>query len=181
MTSRYTPPAVLLHWLMAIGLVVAFGLGLYMTGLSFSPLRLKLYSWHKWLGVTLLALAGLRVLWRLRSVQPAAMPGPDWQRFSASAVHGGLYGLILAVPLLGWTYSSAAGFPVVLFGLWPLPDLVAPDKALAAALKPWHRGAAWTLALLVGLHIVAALYHQLVLRDGLLRRMSLFRERRIRS
>lgn len=178
MTSRYTVPAVLLHWSMAVGLAAAFGLGLYMTELSLSPLRLKLYSWHKWLGVTLLALAALRGVWRLLSVQPPAVPGPGWQRFSAHAVHGGLYALIFAVPLLGWSYSSAAGFPVVAFGLWPLPDLVTPDKALAAALKPWHRGAAWTLAALVGLHVVAAVHHHVVLRDGLLRRMSLLPQRR---
>jgi cytochrome b561 len=75
------------------------------------------------------------------------------------------------VPLIGWAYSSAAGFPVVLFGVLPLPDLVGPDKALAELIKPWHEIAAWALAALAALHVAAALKHQLIDRDGLINRM----------
>jgi len=75
------------------------------------------------------------------------------------------------VPLVGWAYSSAAGFPIVLFGVLPLPDFVSADKALAELIKPWHEISAFALAGLVVLHVAAALKHQLIDRDGLLTRM----------
>ena len=81
--------------------------------------------------------------------------------------------LAIVVPLLGWAYTSATGFPVVLFGQFPLPDLVGPDKALAELIKPWHKFSAFALAALVLMHVAAALKHQWIDRDGLLRRMSL--------
>ena len=82
-----------------------------------------------------------------------------------------LYALFFAVPLAGWAYSSAAGFPVVYFGVLPLPDWVSPNPALADTLKLLHRNLNYTLAALVVLHIAAALKHQFLDRDGLLRRM----------
>ena len=75
------------------------------------------------------------------------------------------------MPLAGWAYSSAAGFPVVVFGVLPLPDFVSPDKALAEAIKPLHKILAFTLAALVLAHVAAALKHHFVDRDGLLDRM----------
>ena len=90
---------------------------------------------------------------------------------AASAVHGLLYLLMLAVPLLGWAYSNAAGFPVVWFGMLPLPDWVGPDKPLAATLKLLHKIAAWGLAGLIVAHVAAALKHHFIDRDGLLARM----------
>jgi cytochrome b561 len=75
------------------------------------------------------------------------------------------------VPLMGWAYSSAAGFPIVLFGVLPLPDFVPVDRELAEALKPWHGRLAFALAGLVVLHVLAALKHQFVDRDGLIARM----------
>ena len=174
-STRYTPTAVLLHWLLALAIIGAFGVGLYMTGLSMSPQRLKLYNWHKWAGVTILALSALRLLWRLTHRPPADLPMPAWQRIAAHATHHGLYLLFFAVPLVGWAYSSAAGFPIVWFGVLPLPDFVPVDKALAEAIKPWHGYLAYALAALVLMHVAAALKHHFIDRDGLLSRMSLTR------
>lgn len=169
--TRYTRPAIALHWLLALMIVGAFGFGLYMTGLPFSPQRLKLYNWHKWAGVTILALTALRLLWRLAHRPPAPPAMPAWQRRAAAASHGLMYVLFFAIPLVGWAYSSAAGFPIVWFGVLPLPDFVPVDKGLAEALKPWHGWLAWALAALVVLHVAAALKHQFIDRDGLLSRM----------
>jgi len=169
--QRYTTPAIALHWLLALMIIVAFGVGLYMTGLPFSPQRLKLYNWHKWAGVTILALTALRLLWRLTHRPPAPPAMPAWQRRAASASHGLMYVLFFAIPLLGWAYSSAAGFPIVWFGVLPLPDFVPVDKDLAEALKPWHGWLAKALAALVVLHVAAALKHHYIDRDGLLSRM----------
>lgn len=170
-TDRYTPLAMALHWLLALLIVGSFGLGLYMSDLPFSMTRLKLYNWHKWAGVTILALSALRLLWRLAKRPPALPPGPAWQTRASQAVHGLMYLAFFAVPLSGWAYSSAAGFPIVWFGLLPLPDFVPADKALAAGLKEAHELLAWLLALLVAGHLGAVIKHQWIDRDGLLQRM----------
>lgn len=169
--ARYHPVAIAFHWLLAIAIVVSFGVGLYMTGLPLSPQRLKLYNWHKWAGVTILALSALRLLWRLRHRPPADLPMPAWQRQAAQLTHRALYVMFFAVPLAGWAYSSAAGFPVVVFGLLPLPDFVPADKALAGWLKTLHQYLAYGLALLVVGHVGAALKHHFLDRDRLLHRM----------
>lgn len=176
----YTPLARWLHALLGAALVGMFVVGLYMVDLPFSPQRLKLYNWHKWAGVLVLSLSLVRLLWRLTHRPPPlpeaiARAMPAWQRLAHHATHRALYALFFAVPMLGWAYSSAAGFPVVLFGLLPLPDFVPVNEALADVLKPAHRYAAYALAALVVLHVGAALKHQLVDRDGLLHRMRLGR------
>ncbi len=170
-TPRYTATAIALHWLLALAIVGAFCVGLYMSDLPLSPTRLKLFNWHKWAGVTILALSGLRLLWRLGHRPPPDLPMPAWQARAAHVVHGLLYLAFFAVPLSGWAYSSAAGFPIVWFGVLPLPDFVPVDKALAHQLKDLHELLAWGLALLVLAHVGAALKHQLVDKDGLLLRM----------
>ncbi len=169
--ARYTGPAIALHWLLALMILGSLGMGLYMTGLPFSPARLKLFNWHKWAGMTILLLSALRLLWRLAHRPPAEPPMPAWQRRAAQAAHATLYLLFFAVPLAGWAYSSAAGFPVVLFGVLPLPDFVAPDRDLADDLKLLHHGLAYALAAVAGIHIAAALKHQFFDGDGLLLRM----------
>lgn len=170
-SARYSRTAVVLHWGMALGLFASLAVGLTMVELPFSPLRLKLFNWHKWGGIVLLALVVVRWSWRLTHRPPIDVPMPAWQRHMAHGIHLLMYSLMAGIPLLGWAYSSAAGFPVVLFGVWPLPDWVAKDAALAESLKPWHARLAWTLMALMALHIAGALKHQFIDRDGLLQRM----------
>jgi cytochrome b561 len=169
--TRYTSTAIALHWLLALGILGVFSLGLYMADLPFSPQRVKLYNWHKWAGVTILALSVFRLMWRLTHRPPADAPMPGWQQRAAHLVHGGLYLLFFAVPMMGWAYSSAAGFPIVWFGVLQLPDLLPVDKTLAEAIKPVHGWLAWTLVVIAALHVAAALKHQFVDRDGLIARM----------
>lgn len=170
-TERYSGTAIALHWLLALALLGSFMVGVYMVDLPVSPQRLKLYNWHKWAGICILALSALRLLWRLTHRPPADVAMPQWQRQSAHAVHILLYLLFFAVPLAGWAYSSAAGFPIVVFGVLPLPDFVAPSKELAEAIKPAHKILAFTMAVLVLAHVAAALKHHFVDGDGLLSRM----------
>jgi len=169
--DRYTPVAIALHWLLALMIVGSFCVGLYMADLPMSPTRLKLFNWHKWAGITILALSALRLLWRLTHRPPADMPMPPWQQRAAHVTHFVLYGLFFLVPLAGWAYSSAAGFPIVVFGLIPLPDFVPVDKPLAEILKSSHGLLAYALAFVVLAHVAAALKHQFLDRDGLLLRM----------
>lgn len=170
---RYDPLAIALHWLLAVLIVASFGVGLYMTGLPFSPLRLKVYNWHKWAGVTILALSALRLLWRLGHRPPALPPGMSGLQKAGSRVsHTLMYLLFFAVPLSGWAYSSAMGMPVSWFGMLALPDFVPADHDFAeAVLQPLHRNCAFALAGVMLLHVAAALKHHWIDRDGLLKRM----------
>ncbi|MDE2401060.1 MAG: cytochrome b [Burkholderiales bacterium] len=175
-SGRYTGVAMLFHWVLAVAILGAFSMALYVDELPLSPTKLKLLNWHKWAGVSILVLSVLRLLWRL-SHRPPALPTPierampGWQLGAYHAVHHLMYLLFFVVPLLGWAYSSAHGYPIVWFGVLPLPDFVPVDKALAAAIKPWHEISAFALIGLVALHVAAALKHQFIDRDGLISRM----------
>jgi cytochrome b561 len=166
-----------LHWLLALLITSSFSIGLYMVDLPFSMMRLRLYNWHKWAGVTILALSALRLLWRLTHRPPrlgariaAAMP--RWQRVAHRITLTATYVLFFAVPLMGWAYTSARGYPVVWFGILPLPDFVPVDRDLADhVFLPLHRAGAFLLASLVLLHLAAVLKHHFIDRDGLLARM----------
>lgn len=173
--NRYTPVAVVLHWLLALAIIGTFSVGFYMADLPFSLQRVKLYNWHKWAGVTILALSAVRLLWRLGHRPPADIPMPAWQARLAHAVHFLLYVAFFAVPLTGWAMSSAKGFPIVWFGVLPLPDFVPKDEQLGKLLENVHGWLAYGLAALVLAHVAGALKHQLIERDGLLARMSLRR------
>lgn len=173
---RYSAVAIVLHWLLGLSILIMFGVGIYMSDLPFSPLRLKLYNYHKWAGICVLILSVLRLLWRFTH-RPPALPVaieqamPTWQARVYHATHGALYALFFAVPLIGWVYSSAAGFPIVLFGVIPLPDLLAVNKEFAKQIKEWHEISAFALVGLALLHIAAALKHQFIDRDKLINRM----------
>jgi len=173
---RYTAVAIALHWLLGATVLAMFAVGVYMSDLPFSPLRLKLYNWHKWAGVTFLTLSVVRLLWRL-SHKPPALPQaivatmPPWQTRAYHATHHIFYALFMVVPVMGWAYSSAAGFPIVWFGQIALPDLLPVNKELAEMIKPLHKLSALALMGLAALHIGAALKHQWLSRDGLLLRM----------
>ena len=158
--GHYTRTAIAFHWLMALLIVVGFSIGWYMSDLGPSPTRGSLINVHKSIGVTILGLAAGRLLWRLWH-RPPAFPSyvASWQRGVAHLVHGLLYILFFAVPLVGWAMSSAGGHTVVYLGVLPLPDLVSPDKALAHTLGTLHAWFAYSLAVIVLLHVAAALRH----------------------
>jgi cytochrome b561 len=172
--ASYTGTAKTLHWLAGALIACGFSVGLYMVDLPFSPSRLSIYSYHKWIGVSAFVLVVLRLAWRLGHVPPpypAAMP--RWQLAAAGAVHLLLYMLMLAIPVTGWLYSSAAGVPTVPFGVaaLQLPDLVAKNKELADTLRFVHRSLNYSLAGLVALHVAAAIGHRLVNDHAILARM----------
>ena len=175
--TRYSGTAIGLHWLIAVLIVCGFYLGWIMTDIpGFTPTKLKYFSWHKWIGVTVFALAVLRVLWRATHRAPAS------RRRHARVAEGArpiwctalLYLLMLAIPLSGYFYSSAAGIQVVYLGIVPLPTFIGPDQALKATLRTVHVLLNYTLLALVAMHVLAALKHQFVDRDGLLARMIPF-------
>lgn len=173
--TQYTRLAIILHWLVALLICCAFPLGLYMHDLHLSPRKLQLYSYHKWIGITVLALAVVRISWRITH-QPPPLPSgmPRWQQIAAHGVHHSFYLLLLAIPLSGWLMSSALGVPVVWLGVVHLPDLVAKNKELGDMLKVVHKLLNFTLMALFVVHVGTAVQHQFWLRDGLLARMLPF-------
>lgn len=162
---------VVLHWLTVLCLFVLAALILTRDQVSGRALRTWLLEGHRHFGLFVLALCAARVGLRMRLGKLPSGNGssPLVQRLAAST-HGALYALLLAQPLLGWALSSAQGKPVHLFGT-SLPALVAADEDLADALQSWHQDAGWVLLGLIALHVAAALWHHLVLRDGVLRSM----------
>ncbi|HET8693394.1 MAG TPA: cytochrome b [Aquabacterium sp.] len=173
---RYTALAMILHWVLALAILTAFAVGLFLDDMPLSPAKLKLINWHKWAGISILLLSAIRLGWRLIS-PPPALPEriqklmPRWQQVAHHATHHLMYLLFFVVPLAGWAYSSAKGYQIVWFGVLPLPDLVAPNKALAEVFMELHELAAYSLIGLVGLHVAAVVKHQWVDKDGLLNRM----------
>ena len=159
---------------MALLMVAGFCVGLYMVGLPLSPFKLRLYAYHKWLGVTAFALLLPRIAWRSRHAPPPLPAMPAWEQAAAHANHLLLYILMVAVPLSGWLMSSAKGVTTVYLGLWPLPDALVKNEALGSLLEAMHRLLNYALLGLVSLHVAAALKHHFIDRDGLLGRMFRF-------
>ncbi|NIY77769.1 cytochrome b [Thalassospira sp. HF15] len=159
------------HWVMALLVVSVFSIGWYMDLLPLGMEKLEWISRHKSLGVTVLALVTLRVVWRLSEPTPEELGKWRIERLAAKAGHLGLYLLMFAMPLTGWTMSSAANFPVSVFGLFTLPDLVAPSQELFDTLRTVHWLLSWAVAGLVSVHVLAALKHHFWDRDATLRRM----------
>ncbi len=179
MTDRYTKTAVILHWLIALLIFAAFPLGLYMHGLSLSPTKLRLYSYHKWIGVTVFLFAVIRVFWR-STHRPPLLPDAmlRWEKIAAESVHYLLYTLIFIVPITGWLMSSAKGFQTVWFGVLPLPDLVGKNKALGDLLQELHEMFNYIMLGLVIAHVAAAIKHHFIERDDILTRMIPFLDKK---
>ena len=170
--ERYNNTAIALHWLIALLIFVAFPLGLYMSDLKLSPTKLQLFSYHKWIGVTIFVLAIIRLIWRATHTPPAL---PDsisrMQQIGSHIVHGFIYVLLFAVPISGWLMSSAKGFKTVWFGVLPLPDLLGKDKALGDILEGVHQSLNYILLLLVVMHVAALIKHRFIDKDEILNRM----------
>jgi len=173
--QRYGAVAIALHWLMAALLIALLAMGLYMAGLpdvGFDTRKITLILYHKQLGLLALALAGLRLAWRVGNALPSlAQTLPEWQKVIARFVHLCFYALMFALPISGLLMSSAAGIPVTLFGLFALPDLVAYDERLFATLIDVHKWLGYALVACLAVHAGAALRHHFVLEDETLKKM----------
>jgi cytochrome b561 len=174
-SDRFGPLAKTFHWVTFVLLLGSFGIGLTMVDLPLGPRKLQVYSWHKWLGVTVFLVTVLRLGWRLlRPPPPLPAKVAAWQVMAARLSHAALYTTLLIMPISGWLMSSALGLSTVYLGWVALPDLVAPDRALGESLIFVHHLLGWVFAVLIGIHVGAALYHHFALRDDIARRMLPF-------
>lgn len=169
--NRFGIVTIVLHWLMAVLIIVLLALGLYMTRIPISELKLKLYGWHKELGFLVLMLVMIRITWRLSNINPSLAALPWWEVLAARAMHWAFYGFMFALPITGWLMTSAAGLPASFFGLFVFPDLVAPNQHLFSLLIEVHRWLAYGLILAFCGHTGAALKHHFIDKDDILRRM----------
>jgi cytochrome b561/polyisoprenoid-binding protein YceI len=180
--DRYGALGRSIHWLVAAMVVGLLVLGEIMHELPLlHPDKFWMYQLHKSLGFSVLALMAIRVIWRLTRRVPALPAGmPHWQRLAAHGTHAGFYVLMLMMPLAGWAIVSTSPFPVptLLWGVVPIPHIAALDAMTGADRQGWshlfmrlHAIGGKVVILLIALHVGAALYHHLWVRDGLLARM----------
>src|SRR5690625_3533367 len=171
MTPKYSRLAVTFHWVIAIAIFIMFPLGFYMEGLALSPRKLQLYSYHKWLGVSIFFLVWVRLLWRYIN-RPPALPThyPKHIVWLSKLGHASLYLCMVIIPISGWLMSSAMGFQTVWLGIVPLPDLVPRDKAAAEILQQVHFYLNLVFLLLILGHILAALKHHFIDKEPFLNR-----------
>lgn len=175
-TPGYHPVSRTLHWAVAGMVVLQFVLARLAENAeqTDSTLRqLALLANHKSVGITILALVVVRLLWRRRAPPPPLPPTMDqWQILASRISHWTLYGLLLLLPVSGWLMSSASAYSVSWFNLLQLPDLVAPNDALEETLERIHETLAVTLLIVAGIHVLAAVKHAVIDKDGVLSGMS---------
>lgn len=170
----YKPLARIMHWLTALLVLLTIPAAVLMLtpGIGRS-LQDPLFIFHKNIGVVILILVAVRLAYRLINPPPplpASVPG--FQRIVAEATHWALYGFLLAMALSGYIRVSAGGFPLEVFDSLGIPRLAPRSDELAAIAKQAHATLRFPLIALIALHIGAALYHGLIKRDGVLRRMA---------
>ena len=171
-TDHYPGASKLLHWLVAVCVLITAPVAIAMTRVSDGPAKDALFNLHKSIGVLILILMILRLINRLIVGAPIADPGIEpWQKTVSSVVHTSLYGLLLAMPVVGYAANSAYGASTPFFGLFDLPPIVGKNEELATRLFTGHRWVGWFLIILVLTHVGAALYHYFVRHDNVLNRM----------
>lgn len=164
--------SIALHWLTFALILGLAPVGYLMQELPNGPFKVQVFMLHKSFGLTVLGISLLRLLWRLFAGAPEPVPGmPRWQELVAKATHGLLYALVLAIPMSGWLFNSAAGFPLRWFGLFGLPKLSGYDPALKEFAAETHETLFLILAGVVLLHAAAAIKHHYQDRDRTLMRM----------
>lgn len=172
--SRFSPLQRTLHWFMAACILAMLFIGVGMVS-TIQPRYLTLVSIHKPLGMAILLLALIRLAVRLKRGAPA-LPAdlPEPMKLAAHLSHLAFYGLMLAMPLLGWGMLSAANYPVIVAGV-RLPPILPPSDRVHTLLWHAHQYLAFCFFALIVVHLAAALFHALIRRDGVFRAMSPWR------
>jgi len=168
----YDGVAKTLHWLILALLAVQFTLAWAMPDIENGQMPESLVRLHLSFGLTILAIMLVRLGWR--ATHPAPPPPDDiprWQQLASRLVHWALYALLVATPLAGWSWASAKGWPIVVFGVVNLPRLVPEGSPLRPVMGTAHMYLSWAILVFAGLHALAALRHHFLLDDDVVRRM----------
>ncbi len=174
--TRYSGVAMLLHWLIAIAVIANWRIAEAGEHAATREAKSEIMANHFSIGAIILILVLLRLIWRFVSPPPPlAAHLAGWERFLAKAIHTIFYVLLIVMPFAGWMAMSKYGSPVSVFGIFELPALpVAPDPEGAKAIFEQHATAGKILLVLVALHVLGALKHTLIDKDGNLFRMLPF-------
>jgi cytochrome b561 len=173
--ARFPARMRVLHWLLATLLVCMLFIGVSMVA-SLRDYQ-RLLALHRPLGIAIFVLAIVRLInRRLSHLPPFPATMSERERRIASASEWLLYGLMLSLPLVGWGMLSAGSYPIVMWGSWHLPPILPASPALHHLLRRAHTVLAYTLFLTFLGHLSAVLFHSLIVRDGLLRRMASWRK-----
>ena len=159
------------HWIMAAIILFNFTLGYFMGDLDKGPLRFFIFNLHKSLGILVIVLIILRLFWRLINLVPAPLSQNYLLNKLSKVVHYFFYFILLVVTFSGWTYSSARGGPVNVFGLFSVPALVEKNDEIAKIARNIHTLSVYIFIAFVVVHILASLYHHYFLKDKTLKRM----------
>ena len=170
--TRYGSLSIGMHWLMLLVFIAVYAAvslhELYPKG---SEPRAALMTWHFMLGMLVFVLVWLRLAARISGPTPLIQPAlPRSQEVSSKLLHLALYLLMIGMPITGWLMLSAAGKPIPFFGL-QLPALIAENEELAHQIKELHEAVGNTGYFLIGLHVVAGLYHHYIKRDNTMTRI----------
>lgn len=170
--EHYSAPAKWLHWLTALCILAIIPIGITMHNIAPGALQNRLYDLHRSLGVLVLVLVLLRLGVRMTYRSPAPYVGlTGFERIASTATHHLLYLLLLTMPIVGWAMTSAFGADINVFGLFKLPHLIAKNENLFKILQQVHKIGGIAMAVLVLLHVGAALMHTFIKRDIVLWRM----------
>lgn len=180
-SEAYRLPARVMHWLVVLLVIVMFATGKIMTDRGESGVwdatTNNLYSAHKLIGFSILWLIVLRLIYRLGVGVPDHPPSlTTFQKIASETAHWGLYALLLAMPITGWLGVSMFGARDV-FGVFSLPEIAGVDKETSKAVLEIHEILSFAILGLIAVHVGAALYHAIVLKDGVFQRMWPRRQR----
>jgi cytochrome b561 len=170
-TRRYGAVAKIIHWTVLGFLIVQYAIGWLMPDIhgGMEPGRAMIV--HISLGLTILVLTVMRLAWRiLYPVMPESSL-PAWQRYASGTVHWLLYALVIATTVTGWLFASFRGWTVSFFFALPLPMVASKNAAGVRFIDGWHQAMEWSLLVVIGVHVAAALIHVFLYRDRVMHRM----------
>jgi cytochrome b561 len=168
---HYGTTAKVFHWLIVALLIIQFPLGWFMPDIHRGMKPGDAMTFHISFGITILALIVLRFFWRITHPVAPASSLPAWQQLISEAVHWLLYALVFATTMTGWIFASERGWSISLFFAAPLPTLPIEGSLLARSIGNWHGTMEWSLFLVIGAHVAAAMGHTFIFRDRIMQRM----------
>ena len=169
----YSAVARTFHWVTAALVLTMLPIGIAMATFDLGPeVEDPLYHIHRSIGALVLVITAARLTYRVfNPAPPLPVDMPAWQHLAALATHWALYALLIVQPIVGWIATSAYRAPVLFFWLFDLPPIWQEDRPFSEAMFVVHRTTGILIAVLICVHIAAALYHHFVRKDRVLRRM----------
>ncbi|WP_370635968.1 cytochrome b [Paralcaligenes sp. KSB-10] len=171
MYRPYDPITRFFHWATVLLIVAQFVLGWIMPDVHRDTHPDGLIGWHLSIGAALVLVVVLRVLWRFTH-QPLPDHDASWLHLISRVTHFLLYVVLVITPFLGWANASSRGWSIRAFGSVPLPPLAQQGSSVGHFMGDVHGVMAWVLFALICLHVLAAIFHHLVLKDGTLKKMA---------